>query len=118
MVTAAFDATDSIHLYAKYSTGYRAGGANDRSQTFTAFGPESVKAYEIGSKMDLFEHRVRLNLAGYIMDRTGTQIDFDNVDTNPASPTYNLHTEETRNAPGTSRFAGSRRTSRPIRSRA
>ena len=106
MVTAAFDATDSIHLYAKYSTGYRAGGANDRSQTFTAFGPESVKAYEIGSKMDLFEHRVRLNLAGYIMDRTGTQIDFDNVDTNPASPTYNLHTEETRNAPGTSKIRG------------
>ncbi len=106
MVTAAFDATDTIHLYAKYSTGYRAGGANDRSQTFAAFGPEAVKAYEIGSKMDLFEHRVRLNLAGYIMDRTGTQIDFDNVDTNPASPTYNLHTEETRNAPGTSKIRG------------
>ncbi len=106
MVTAAFDATDTIHLYAKYSTGYRAGGANDRSQTFAAFGPEAVKSYEIGSKMDLFEHRVRLNLAGYIMDRTGTQIDFDNVDTNPASPTYNLHTEETRNAPGTSKIRG------------
>lgn len=106
MVTAAFDATDTIHLYAKYSTGYRAGGANDRSQTFAAFGAEAVKSYEIGSKMDLFEHRVRLNLAGYIMDRTGTQIDFDNVDTNPASPTYNLHTEETRNAPGTSKIRG------------
>ncbi|MGW8134251.1 TonB-dependent receptor [Sphingomonas zeae] len=106
MVTAAFDATDTIHLYAKYSTGYRAGGANDRSQTFAAFGPEAVKSYEIGSKMDLFKHRVRLNLAGYIMDRTGTQIDFDNVDTNPASPTYNLHTEETRNAPGTSKIRG------------
>ncbi|MFE8585085.1 TonB-dependent receptor [Sphingomonas sp. NCPPB 2930] len=106
MVTAAFDASDTIHLYAKYSTGYRAGGANARSQTFTAFGPEAVKSYEIGSKMDLFQHRVRLNLAGYIMDRTGTQIDFDNVDTNPSSPTYNLHTEETRNAPGTSKIRG------------
>ncbi|MFV0923001.1 TonB-dependent receptor [Sphingomonas parapaucimobilis] len=106
MVTAAFDATDTIHLYAKYSTGYRAGGANDRSQTFASFGAEAVKSYEIGSKMDLFEHRVRLNLAGYIMDRTGTQIDFDNVDTNPSSPTYNLHTEETRNAPGTSKIRG------------
>ncbi|WP_343526061.1 TonB-dependent receptor [Sphingomonas sp.] len=106
MVTAAFDATDTIHLYAKYSTGYRAGGANDRSQTFAAFGPEAVKSYEIGSKMDLFDRRVRLNLAGYIMDRTGTQIDFDNVDTNPSSPTYNLHTEETRNAPGKSKIRG------------
>jgi iron complex outermembrane receptor protein len=106
MVTAAFDATNAIHLYAKYSTGYRAGGANDRSQTFAAFGPEAVKSYEIGSKMDLFDRRVRLNLAGYIMDRTGTQIDFDNVDTNPSSPTYNLHTEETRNAPGKSKIRG------------
>ncbi|MBB3879009.1 TonB-dependent receptor [Sphingomonas pseudosanguinis] len=106
MVTAAFDASDTVHFYAKYSTGYRAGGANARSQTFTAFGPEAVKSYEIGSKMDLFDRRVRLNVAGYIMDRTGTQIDFDNVDTNPASPTYNLHTEETRNAPGTSKIRG------------
>ncbi len=106
MVTAAIDATDNVHLYAKYATGYRAGGANDRSQTFASFGPEVVKSYEIGSKMDLFDRRVRLNLAGYIMDRTGTQIDFDNVDTNPSSPTYNLHTEETRNAPGKSRIRG------------
>ena len=44
MVTAAIDATPDIHLYAKYSTGYRAGGANDRSSTFAAFGPEVVKA--------------------------------------------------------------------------
>ena len=49
---------------------------------------------------------MRFNLAGYIMDRTGTQTDFDNVDTNPASPTFNLHTEETRNAPGTSKIRG------------
>ncbi|MEH3122436.1 MAG: TonB-dependent receptor [Sphingomonas phyllosphaerae] len=106
MVTAAIDATDTVHLYAKYATGYRAGGANSRSQTFAAFGPEVVKSYEIGSKMDFADHRVRLNLAGYIMDRTGTQIDFDNVDTVTTSPTFNLHTEETRNAPGKSKIRG------------
>ncbi|MEH3103205.1 MAG: TonB-dependent receptor [Sphingomonas phyllosphaerae] len=106
MVTAAFDATDTVHVYAKYATGYRAGGANDRSQTFASFGPEVVKSYEVGSKMDLFDRRVRLNLAGYIMDRTGTQIDFDNVDTVTTSPTFNLHTEETRNAPGKSKIRG------------
>jgi iron complex outermembrane receptor protein len=106
MVTAAFDATDTVHLYAKYATGYRAGGANDRSQTFASFGPEVVKSYEVGSKMDLFDRHVRLNLAGYIMDRTGTQIDFDNVDTVTTSPTFNLHTEETRNAPGKSKIRG------------
>ena len=106
MVTLAYDATPDINLYATYATGFRAGGANDRSQTFTAFGPEEVKSYEIGAKTDLFDRRVRLNVAGYIMDRTGTQTDFDNVDTNPTSPTFNLHTEETRNAPGTSKIRG------------
>jgi iron complex outermembrane receptor protein len=40
------------------------------------------------------------------MDRTGTQTDFDNVDINPLSPTFNLHTEETRNAPGKSKIKG------------
>lgn len=106
MVTVALEATDEINLYAKYSTGYRVGGANSRSQTFTAFGPESVKAYEVGAKMDLLDHHVRLNLAGYYMRRSGTQTDFDSVDTNPASPTFNLHTEETRNAAGISKIKG------------
>ena len=106
MATLAVDVADGINLYAKYSTGYRAGGANSRSQTFAAFDPESVRSYEVGAKMDLLDRRVRLNLAGYIMDRKGTQIDFDNVDTNPTSPTFNLHTEETRNAPGTSKLRG------------
>jgi iron complex outermembrane receptor protein len=106
LVVAAIDATPTIHFYAKYSTGYRAGGANDRSATFTAFGPETVRAYEVGSKMDFFNHLARLNLAAYLMHRKGTQIDFDNVDTNPNSPTFNLHTEETRNAPGTSKIKG------------
>ena len=106
MVTVALDAAPNVHLYAKYATGFRAGGANSRSQTFQAFGPEVVKAYEIGSKMDFWDHRARLNLAAYYMRRTGTQTDFDNVDTNPNSPTFNLHTEETLNAPGVSKIKG------------
>jgi iron complex outermembrane receptor protein len=62
--------------------------------------------------MDMLDHKVRLNLAGYMMDRTGTQIDFDYVDTAPylstgaANPNYNLHTENTANASGTSRIRG------------
>ncbi|MEO6093087.1 MAG: TonB-dependent receptor [Novosphingobium sp.] len=106
LVTVAFDAAEGVNLYAKYATGYRAGGANDRSQTFNAFGPEAVRSYEIGAKLELLDRRVRLNLAGYVMNRKGSQIDFDNVDTNPASPTFNLHTEETRNAPGKSKIRG------------
>jgi iron complex outermembrane receptor protein len=106
MVNVAYDAAEGINLYAKYSTGYRAGGANDRSSNFQAFDAEKVKSFEIGAKMDLLENRLRVNLAAYAMDRDGTQIDFDNVDTTPGSPTQGAHTEETRNAPGTSKIKG------------
>jgi iron complex outermembrane receptor protein len=106
LVNIAYTAAPGFNLYAKYSTGYRAGGANDRSATFAAFGPEEVKAFELGAKMDLMDNRVRVNLAAYAMDRTNTQIDFDNVDTTPGSPTQGAHTEDTRNAPGKSKIRG------------
>ncbi len=106
MAIAAYDVSPDVHVYAKYATGYRAGGANDRSSKFNAFGPETVKSYELGAKMDLLDHRARLNLAVYQMDRDGTQSDFDNVETDPTSPYFNLHTENTVNAPATSKIKG------------
>ncbi len=106
MVNLAYDAAEGINVYAKYSTGYRAGGANDRSSNFQAFDAESVKAYELGLKMDLLDRRLRVNLAAYAMDRDKTQTDFDSVDTTPGSPTLGAHTEETRNSPGTSKIRG------------
>jgi iron complex outermembrane receptor protein len=106
MAIAAYDVSSDVHVYAKYATGYRAGGANDRSSNFAAFNPETVKSYELGAKMDMFEHKARLNLAVYQMDRDGTQSDFDNVETNPSSPYFNLHTENTVNAPTTSKIKG------------
>jgi iron complex outermembrane receptor protein len=112
MVTLAVDAAPGINLYAKYSTGFRAGGANSRSSSFRQFDPEEVKAYEIGLKTDLLNNRLRINAAAYIMDRTGTQIDFDFVDTRAtlaggvANPFFNKHTEETVNVAGTSRIKG------------
>jgi len=105
LINVAIDASDDIHLYAKYATGFRAGGANDRSQTFNAFGPEAVKSYEIGAKMEFLDHRVRLNLAGFIMDRSNTQFDFDLFDTAGGSPTNGAHIEQTQNA-GNSKIRG------------
>ncbi|MEP6982546.1 MAG: TonB-dependent receptor [Sphingomicrobium sp.] len=105
LVTLAVDAAPTVHLYAKYSTGFRAGGANDRSQAFNSFGPESVKAYEAGAKMDFLDHKARLNLAGYIMNRSNTQFDFDLFDTASGSPTNGSHIEQTQNA-GTTKIHG------------
>ena len=105
LINVAIDASKDIHLYAKYATGFRAGGANDRSQSFNSFGPETVKSYELGAKMEFLDRRVRLNLAGYIMDRKNTQFDFDLFDTNGSSPTNGAHIEQTQNA-GTSKIRG------------
>lgn len=103
LVTIAYDAADRVHLYAKYATGYRSGGASSRSVTYREFGPEDVKSYEIGAKTEWFDRRLRLNFAGYIMNRTGSQVDFSSVVPTAAG---NRNTLETINAPGTTRIRG------------
>jgi iron complex outermembrane receptor protein len=105
LAIVAYDVADGINLYAKYSTGYRSGGASSRSVTYREFGPEKVKAYEIGAKTEFLDHRVRLNLAGYIMDRTGSQIDFSSVSFD-AITNSSRNTIETVNAPGTTKIRG------------
>jgi iron complex outermembrane receptor protein len=101
MATIAFDATDEVHLYAKYASGYRSGGASSRSLTYRSFGPETVKSYELGAKTELFDRMLRLNAAVYKMNRTDSQVDFNFYD-----PTTNRNTLETVNAPGTTKING------------
>jgi len=59
LLGANFRPTDDIMVYAKYSTGFVAGGAVSGEP----FEPESVKAWEGGVKADLFDRRLRLNVA-------------------------------------------------------
>ena len=103
LVTIAYDVSPDINLYAKYATGFRSGGASSRSLSYRSFGPEATKSYEVGAKME-FLNRVRLNLAGYVMDRTGSQIDFSLVTPQPNGSTR--HTLETINAPGVTKVRG------------
>ncbi|WP_026325642.1 TonB-dependent receptor [Sphingomonas sp. Mn802worker] len=103
MVTVAYDATRDLHFYAKYATGYRAGGASSRTSNYQAFGPEDVRSYEVGMKSDLFDRRVRLNLAGYIMDRDDSQVDISSIQVTATGSFNNLVTI---NAPGTTRIRG------------
>ena len=104
MVTLAWDAADDVNVYAKYSTGYRSGGASSRSLTFNSFGPESVRAYEIGAKSELFDRRLRLNAAAYMMNRKGSQTDFSVVA--GLIPGATRNTVETVNAPGLTKIRG------------
>jgi iron complex outermembrane receptor protein len=101
LVTLAYDATDEIHLYGKYASGYRSGGASSRSLIYRSFGPETVKSYEIGAKTELLDRMIRLNVAAYRMDRNGSQVDFNFFD-----PITNRNTLETVNAPGTTKIEG------------
>lgn len=101
----AYDLTKDLHVYGKFSTGYRSGGASSRSITYREFGPEKVKSYEIGAKTEFLDHRVRLNMAGYVMDRTGSQIDFSSVSFDQITNS-NRNTVETINAPGSTKIRG------------
>ena len=106
--TIAYDVSQSVHVYAKYASGYRAGGASSRTSDYRAFNPEDVKSYELGFKADFWDRRARLNLAGYIMDRTGSQVDQSTIQpaissTGVVSSFNNLVTF---NAPGTTKIHG------------
>ncbi len=103
MVTLAYDFTSDVHAYAKYATGYRAGGASSRTSNYQAFNPEDVKSYEVGLKTQFWDRRVRLNLAGYIMDRKDSQVDISSIQT---TATGNFNNLVTINAPGTTRIRG------------
>lgn len=98
MVTVAYDFSDDVNSYVKFSRAYRAGGANTRSFTLGTFGAEELTAWEIGLKADMFDRRVRLNVAGYTSLLQDQQVDF----INPAFPSNT----ETVNAPESRRIKG------------
>lgn len=58
-----------IMTYAQFATGFRGGGINPRP-FFPAqalpHNPETLKAYEIGLKSDLFDRTLRFNASGFI----------------------------------------------------
>nr|WP_089218214.1 TonB-dependent receptor [Sphingomonas laterariae] len=62
--TIDYQATDDFLAYARVSTGYKAGGFNARSSN-DGYKPEDLTSYEIGIKSELFDRRLRLNLATY-----------------------------------------------------
>lgn len=109
MVNLAIDATRDIHVYGKWSTGYRSGGANSRSLTYAAFKPETLSMFEIGAKTEFLDHRARLNVAAYTAAYKSIQVDFSGayVDFTVTPPIFTTRTTtNTVNAPGTGRVKG------------
>ncbi|WP_165191623.1 TonB-dependent receptor [Caulobacter soli] len=61
-------------VYASYNRGFKSGGYNVPSPAAPAFAPETLDAYEVGLKSDLFNRRFRLNAAAFYYDYKNLQV--------------------------------------------
>ncbi|WP_034156899.1 TonB-dependent receptor [Sphingomonas sp. ERG5] len=72
-------ATPSILLYASAAKGFKGGGwqaaTPDAATASRPFNPETAWNYEVGFKSDLFNRRVRLNLAAFRLDFSNLQVE-------------------------------------------
>ncbi len=73
--------SDEILVYASYAAGFKSGGWNGRAGTIAsaseAYDPETVDTLEIGLKSDLFDRRMRLNLAAFQSSYKDLQLDIN-----------------------------------------
>jgi iron complex outermembrane receptor protein len=109
LVNLAFDASDDIHFYGKWSTGYKSGGANSRALAYTPFNPEKVSMFEIGAKTEFWDNKARFNIAAYTGTYKGIQLDFSGLFedvVNGVRVATTRTTTNTVNAPGTGHVKG------------
>ncbi|MBT2189110.1 TonB-dependent receptor [Sphingobium nicotianae] len=72
----SYKINDDSMVYAQFSTGFKGGGVAPRPYDYRqirGFGPEKLRAYEIGFKTDLLDRRVRVNGDVFYMDYKGYQ---------------------------------------------
>ena len=72
-----FQWNPSLMTYAQVATGFKGGGVSPRPFSpgqARPFNPEELTSYEVGMKSDLFDRRLRLNVAGFFSDYTDMQI--------------------------------------------
>lgn len=65
-----WQATPANLLYAKYDTGYKAGGFTDAAP----YDPEKIAAIEMGSKNRFFGNTVQLNVSSFFYDYSDQQV--------------------------------------------
>jgi len=74
-----YQATSSSMVYFSYSRGYKGGGYDENPLNATTavipFEPESANNYEIGSKNEFFDHRVRANIALFYLQYNDLQVE-------------------------------------------
>lgn len=65
---------NSSMVYFTYSDGFKAGAYDVLNGQLSQIDPETIKNFEVGVKVDAFEHTVRLNLAAYKMKYDDQQV--------------------------------------------
>jgi len=71
-----YDLRPKSMLYAQISTGYKSGGFDTTATPPKAYGPESVKAYEIGVKNRFLDDTLQVNGAVYYYDYSNLQVQY------------------------------------------
>jgi iron complex outermembrane receptor protein len=72
-----YEITPDISVYGQVSTGIKGGGINPRpfnAAQALPFGPEKLRTFEIGWKSDLFDRRLRLNIAAFTSKYSDIQL--------------------------------------------
>jgi iron complex outermembrane recepter protein len=80
--------TERVLAYASYSRGFKSGLFNIGNPGNPPVKPQTIDAYEIGLKSDLFDRHVRLNLSAFRYDISDVQLR-TTVPPNPAPIFYN-----------------------------
>jgi len=79
---ADLDVTPTNLLYASYSTGFKPGGGNLTEYPITVplqYKPETVTAYELGSKNSFFDKHLTLNLASFYYKDQNMQFEAEDL---------------------------------------
>ena len=71
----AADAAANSMLYAKVSTGYKAGGFYQGAAP-DSYNPEHLRSYEIGAKNRFLDNRLEINLDGFYYDYRDYQVNY------------------------------------------
>lgn len=66
--------TPDILGYLSYNTGFKSGGYNLNSSANPPYKPENIKAAEAGLKMQLFDRRLRFNIAAFDYKYSNIQV--------------------------------------------
>lgn len=66
--------TPDVMGYVSYNRGFKSGGFNDFNTPAVTFKPETLDAYEVGLKTDLFGKALRLNVAAFLYEYTNIQV--------------------------------------------